>query len=108
MHCVVGGCCGRCLKGTMRWEHMRRGYNWAMTQNMKKILRCHSDMLFGAEAVKRYGSFDTERLFRSTCLQETDELYSRRRAGYRSLDEYYKTESCANYLHNVRHHRSQT
>ena len=86
----------------MRWDHFRRGYNWAMTQNMKKILRSHHDMLFGTEAVKRYGQFDVDAIFKGTCLQDIDELCNRRRAGYNSLEEYYKTESCVNYINNVR------
>ena len=84
----------------MRWEHLRRGYNWAMTQYRKKLLRVHADVLFSDAAERKY-DLDLDALFKVTDMRSFDELYSRRAAGYVSVDQYLEAESCAKYLQNV-------
>ncbi len=61
----------------LSWEQMRRVYLWFMTQHQKGILKCHRDVLFGAEAIEKHGKFDEERIFQSTSLLGVDKYYTR-------------------------------
>ena len=89
----------RCLETSMRWEHLRRGYNWAMTHHRKKLLRVHADVLF--DDCERKFDIDLDALFKVTDMRSFDEMYSRRAAGYTSVDQYLEAESCTKYLPNV-------
>ena len=59
-------------------------------------------MVFGREAKEQFGDFDEEKIFAATTMIEIDELYSRRRAGFSSVDKYYDWASAVHYMHNVR------
>ena len=85
----------------MSWARGARIYGWAMTQHQKKLIRHHFTELFGPECEEKYGKFDVDRLMKATSLIEMDEVYSRRRAGYSSLEEYYRSASCKHYIENV-------
>ena len=56
--------CDRCMKYTQTWDHMRRGYVWAMTQHQKKFLRAHRETLFNEHAQKQFGGFDYEKIMK--------------------------------------------
>ncbi|CAH1788085.1 unnamed protein product [Owenia fusiformis] len=84
------------------WDLLLRFYNWAMTQNLKKLLNAHRDVLFGAHAKSLYPTAcDTEKIFWATALSEIDEVYTRRRAGFSSLEEFYTKSSCRYVLNNI-------
>lgn len=75
------------------WAHLRRMYAYVMTSNQKKMLRRHYDMLLGKEVQEKY-NIDPELVLASTTLYELDEAYSRRRAGFKSVEEYHRKHSC--------------
>ena len=93
----------RAKKHLLEWAHLRRVYTYVMTFHQRKLLRDHYDVLFGKEATRLYGTFDEEKVFEATSLAVLDEHYSRRRAGFSSLEEYYHWCSSAHYMHNVSH-----
>ncbi|XP_046334850.1 monoacylglycerol lipase ABHD2-like [Haliotis rufescens] len=78
-----------------------RLYVYAMTENIKKMLQRHRNILFSASAQEKYGSFNMEKIFSSTSLEALDEAYSCKRLGFKSLDDYYQSCSSGNYLNNV-------
>ncbi|KAK3094867.1 hypothetical protein FSP39_007267, partial [Pinctada imbricata] len=101
--CVMSICQGysasRAVSLLLDWQHMRRGYVYAMTANQKSLLRNHYKTLFSEEAVKKY-NLDVDKILQSTSLLDLDELYSRR-AGYKNVEEYYEDASCCNFLQNL-------
>lgn len=85
----------------MRWEHLRRMYVWAMTRHQIGLLKHHRRILFGTESQSRYGSFDERKILSTTSLLDIDRHYSHRRAGFKSVEEYYHWASSRYYLHKV-------
>lgn len=108
------------------WEQCRRLYIWAMTAHQKSILRWHSGALFGVGASASSpdlaskahslskssasapelkstsaSSYDLKRIFSAATMNELDEHYSRRRAGFDTVDDYYHWVSSANYMHTI-------
>ncbi len=93
--------CCRARPLLLSWEHCRRLYIWAMTAHQKSLLRRHSSVLFGSNEQKPSHKFDLNRIFDSVMMDDLDEHYSRRRAGFDSVEAYYHWVSSANYLHSV-------
>ena len=73
-----------------------------MAQHMKSILRYNYDMLFGQAS----GKYDTKQIFSGTSLLDIDTHYSSKRAGFNSVDDYYRWVSCSHYMDNVSMHLS--
>ena len=84
------------------WRQLRRLYIYAMTRHQQGILRRCQNVLFSEEAEKKYGRFDLKALMRATTLHQIDELYSHKRAGFKTCEEYYKWASSASYIDQVR------
>jgi hypothetical protein len=120
-------CVNRAKPLLLGWEQCRRLYIWAMTAHQKSILRWHSGALFGVGASASSpdlaskahslskssasapelkstsaSSYDLKRIFSAATMNELDEHYSRRRAGFDTVDDYYHWVSSANYMHTVR------
>ena len=86
----------------MGWEHLRRVYIYIMTRHIAGLLSRNRDILFGEQAVKQYGQcFDDYQILAATSMVDIDELYTRRRAGFSSLAEYYHWCSSAHYVDSV-------
>ncbi|KAK3580753.1 hypothetical protein CHS0354_023034 [Potamilus streckersoni] len=94
--------CNTAMPLYLEWYHMRRGYMYAMTANLKSLMRHHRNILFGEEAQRKFGPFDEEKIFAATSLSKIDELYSARRAGYDNLRDYYRDHSCSINMNFVR------
>ncbi|XP_013395951.1 monoacylglycerol lipase ABHD2 isoform X1 [Lingula anatina] len=92
----------RCQPYMLSWEHLRRGYIFAMTLHQKKMLRTHADILFGSDSERLHGKFDTDRILAATSLVELDDLYSRKRAGFSSIEEYYRWCSCRSVMDKIK------
>ena len=69
-------CLLRAAEYLIRWEHMRRGYLWAMTQHQKSLLRSHGDILLSPEILAKH-NLDLDAIFQSQTLLDLDEAYSR-------------------------------
>ncbi|XP_074647163.1 monoacylglycerol lipase ABHD2-like isoform X2 [Tubulanus polymorphus] len=82
----------------LSFEHLRRVYIYAMTLHQVSLLKRNADVLFGGE---NSGKYDVNRIFKSTDLKILDELYSRRRAGFTNLLDYYAWCSSSNYINNI-------
>ncbi|KAL3875181.1 hypothetical protein ACJMK2_038108, partial [Sinanodonta woodiana] len=93
--------CNTAMPLYLEWAHMRRGYMYAMTANLKSLMRHHQNILFGEDAQKKYGPFDEEKIFAATSLSEIDGLYSARRAGYDNFRDYYRDHSCSSNMNFV-------
>jgi predicted alpha/beta-fold hydrolase len=88
----------------LSWEHFRRAYIFAMTKNVISQLKHHSHILLGPEAQEMHqqnGGLDEDKILSCTSLLDFDELYSRRRAGYNSVEEYYNASSCCHVMDKV-------
>ena len=72
-----------------------------MTEHQKRILRRHEKVLFGDESVRRYGSFDVDKIFSALTLLDIDFHYSHKRAGFKSCEDYYQWSSCCHHIHKV-------
>ena len=86
----------------MNWDRCQRIFVWAMTQHQKKLMQHHYNELFGLDCQEKYGKFDEEKIFGATSLITLDEYYSRRHAGFPSLQEYYVWASCKHHIPKVR------
>ena len=91
----------RCTPFLLRWRGGRYFYIRAMTAHQKRILRRHQKVLFGDESVRRFGSFDVDKIFASPTLLDLDMHYSHKRAGFKSCEEYYHWSSSRHYINNV-------
>ncbi|GAB1603608.1 monoacylglycerol lipase ABHD2-like [Argonauta hians] len=77
-------------------------YVLLLTTRQKSLLWEHKDILFSDEAKNKYGALDEHRIFNSPTLLEIDEYYSRRVAGFTSVQEYYRWCSSIHYLDNIK------
>uniref|UniRef100_UPI00358F3458 monoacylglycerol lipase ABHD2 isoform X1 n=2 Tax=Myxine glutinosa TaxID=7769 RepID=UPI00358F3458 len=88
----------------LQWDNFRRFYNFIMADNMKRIILSNRDMLFGENGHKRpvdLEDMDLRMLYMATSLVQIDDNIMRKFHGYSSVQEYYETESCSHYLHNI-------
>ncbi|XP_014669946.1 PREDICTED: abhydrolase domain-containing protein 2-like isoform X2 [Priapulus caudatus] len=108
--CAVSACQGydavRALGLLMRWDNFRRAYIWLMTENMKRIVRRHQDVLCTIDC--NHGDkpsssrVDLQQTLASTSLIGFDEYFTRRAAGYDSLIDYYRDHSSARVINNIK------
>lgn len=91
----------RAMQLLLEWKGFRRLYIYAMTENMKSIIRRWHGALFTDEVKRRLGT--TERhVLNSGTLAELDDIYTRRLAGFSNLPDFYKAMSCSHHLGNIK------
>ncbi|KAK7069464.1 Monoacylglycerol lipase abhd2, partial [Halocaridina rubra] len=90
----------RTLKSLLEWHNLARIYLFSMTENMRSVIIRHKEALL-TEEVKRKYNIDERRVLTAATLPELDEVYTRRIFGFRSVEELYRTDSSADYLHNI-------
>lgn len=88
----------------MSWRGLRRLYVMAMTRHHKGLLRHHSNVLFGPQAVERYGHFDRDKIFAAKVLLDIDQSYSYKRAGFKTCEDYYHWCSSHHFMDGVGFH----
>jgi len=91
----------RAMRYLLEWKGFRRLYIYAMTENMKAIIRRWTKPLF-TEEIKRKLNVTERQVFNSGTLQELDELYTRRLAGFSNVTDFYKSMSSCNHLKNIK------
>ncbi|ESO06082.1 hypothetical protein HELRODRAFT_64185 [Helobdella robusta] len=82
------------------WKQLRRLYILAMTRHQQGILRRSASSPMN-NLLSLY-FFDVKALMSATTLHQIDELYSHKRAGFNSCEEYYHWASSCNYIDKVR------
>lgn len=109
--CCVSVCQGysalRAQETFLQWDQCRRLYNFFLANNMKKLILSHRRSLVGramnySNSSSRVSEEDLDRLGAATSLMQVDDGVTRKFHGYTSLKDYYETESCVHYLHNVK------
>ena len=71
-----------------------------MTENMRAILRRWQKQLFSEEIKQRY-DINVMSIWSAATLIELDEAYTRKIAGYPSLEEFYRKSSCISFWDNI-------
>lgn len=109
------------------WANFRRFYLYVMTENMKRVLMAHQQLVLTEEVKSRYELCERS-IFSAASLPEFDEAYTRynclvptaainknyvtyfyftclsvirRLAGFDTVDEMYKQSSCSLYMDNI-------
>merc|ERR1719158_1438259 len=72
-----------------------------MTEAMKSIIRRWQRFLFTDE-IKRKIGVNERQVLNAATMNELDDLYTRRLAGFSNLSEFYNAMSCSNHLKNIR------
>jgi len=85
----------------LEWKGFRRLYIYAMTENMKSIIRRWHNALFTDEIKKKLGITERQ-VYSSATLLELDDIYTRRLAGFKNLPDFYNAMSCKHHLHNIK------
>jgi len=85
----------------LEWKGFRRLYVYAMTENMKSIIRRWSSALF-TEDVKRKLGVTERQVFNSATLQELDDVYTRKLAGFNNVADFYNAMSCTPHIKNIK------
>ncbi|CAL8358358.1 unnamed protein product [Lota lota] len=102
--CCVSVCQGysvlRAQETFLHWDQCRRLYNFLLASKMKKIILTHRASLFCTKS-SRLDDADLNRLRAATSLMQIDDTIMRKFHDYHSLKEYYETESCVQYMHNI-------
>eukprot|EP00088_Acartia_fossae_P046042 TRINITY_DN4965_c1_g1_i13.p1 TRINITY_DN4965_c1_g1~~TRINITY_DN4965_c1_g1_i13.p1 ORF type:complete len:526 (-),score=152.58 TRINITY_DN4965_c1_g1_i13:280-1857(-) len=91
----------RAMKLLLEWRGFRRMYIYAMTENMKAILRRWTNALFTEDIRKQYG-VTRHAVFNSGTLQELDDVYTKRMLGFKSVQEFYRSMSSCHHMKNIR------
>jgi len=85
----------------LEWKGFRRLYIYAMTENMKSIIRRWHNALFTEEIKKKLGITERQ-VYSSATLLELDDIYTRRLAGFPNLPDFYNAMSCKHHLKNIK------
>jgi len=85
----------------LEWKGFRRLYLYAMTEALKSIIRRWQRVLF-TEDVKRRTGVNERQVLNAATMNELDDLYTRRLAGFGNLSEFYNAMSCSNHLKNIK------
>ena len=88
------------LQLIFQWENFRRLYFFAMTENMRAILRRWQKQLF-PEEIKRSKGINERAIWAANTLVDIDEAYTRKLYGYKSVQDMYSKWSSCNYWHNI-------
>ena len=84
----------------LEWEGFRRLYLFVMTENFRAIMRRWQKELF-PEAIKKEKGINERSVLAAATLFELDDVYNRKRLGFNSLEEMYKSWSCKTYWENI-------
>lgn len=82
------------------WTNLRQGYVMVMTNNQKKIIKRHQNVLLCEKEMERLGVSDCE-VLRAWDLYELDNAYTRKAFGFDNLEEFYRHNSSGHYICNV-------
>merc|ERR1719270_3168833 len=85
----------------LEWKGFRRLYLYAMTEALKSIIRRWQRILF-TDDVKRRTGVNERQVLNAATMNELDDLYTRRLAGFSNLSEFYNAMSCSNHLKNIK------
>jgi len=91
----------RAMSLLLEWKGFRRLYIYAMTENMKAIIRRWTSALFNDD-VKRKLGVNERQVFNAGTLQELDDIYTRKVAGFQNVQEFYRSMSCCHHLKNIK------
>merc|ERR1719431_2019652 len=91
----------RAMKLMLEWKGFRRLYIYAMTENMKSIIRRWHSVLFPSE-VKRKLGISERQVLNSATLYELDDVYTRKLAGFSNVSDFYQAMSCRPHLSNIK------
>merc|ERR1711988_832676 len=90
----------RAMTLLLEWKGFRRLYLYAMTEAMKSIIRRWQKFLFTDE-VKRKIGVNERQVLNAATMNELDDLYTRRLAGFSNVTDFYNAMSCSNHLNNI-------
>lgn len=91
----------RAMQMLLEWKGFRRLYIYAMTENMKSIIRRWHGALFTDEVKRRIGTTERQ-VLNSGTMAELDDVYTRRLAGFSNLTDFYTAMSCRPHLANIK------
>jgi len=91
----------RAMQLLLEWKGFRRLYVYAMTENMKSIIRRWYTELF-TEDIKRKLGITERQVFNSATLQELDDVYTRKLAGFNNVTDFYNAMSCVHHIKNIK------
>eukprot|EP00095_Tigriopus_kingsejongensis_P001679 maker-scaffold1518_size37722-snap-gene-0.14 protein:Tk01679 transcript:maker-scaffold1518_size37722-snap-gene-0.14-mRNA-1 annotation:"unknown" len=84
-------------KYLLLWENCRRLYLYAMTENLRLLLRNWQKVLL-SEDFKREKGIQARDIWSAATLVELDEAYGRKVAGFSNVDDFYRDSSSLNYI----------
>merc|ERR1711936_644102 len=90
----------RAMTLLLEWKGFRRIYLYAMTEAMKSIIRRWQRFLFTDE-IKRKIGLNERQVLNAATMNELDDLYTRRLAGFSNVTDFYNAMSCSNHLNNI-------
>merc|ERR1711953_1221646 len=90
----------RAMTLLLEWKGFRRIYLYAMTGAMKSIIRRWQRFLFTDE-IKRKIGLNERQVLNAATMNELDDLYTRRLAGFSNVTDFYNAMSCSNHLNNI-------
>ncbi|CAG0889994.1 unnamed protein product [Darwinula stevensoni] len=106
---IVGGisvCQGydatRAMNHLLDWENLRRVYFYIMTEWMKALIMRHKSLLLSPIVKDKYGLEET-RIVSAATMIELDEEYSRKVHGFDSVMDFYRHQSSAYFLDQIKH-----
>ncbi|XP_073229102.1 monoacylglycerol lipase ABHD2-like [Porites lutea] len=85
------------------WGGLRRFYNWGITQTMKKVIDRHVKVLFhGPNFTSPKHKSSIHHVRSSSSLDELDDVFIKKMAGFNHLDEFYSVNSSCNYINQIK------
>lgn len=84
----------------LEWEGFRRLYLFVMTENFRAIMRRWQKELF-PEAIKKEKGINERSVLAAATLFELDDVYNRKRLGFNTLDDMYRSWSSKTYWENI-------
>ena len=78
-----------CSQLLLQWENFRRLYFFAMTENMRAILRRWQKQLF-PEELKQSKDINEKAVWAAATLQDLDNAYTKKLYGYKTIHEMYR------------------
>ena len=78
-----------CSQLLLQWENFRRLYFFAMTENMRAILRRWQKQLF-PEDLKQSKDINEKAVWAAATLQDLDNAYTKKLYGYKTIHEMYR------------------
>ena len=85
----------------LQWENFRRLYLFAMTENMRLILRRWQKELFPEEVKKEKGIVERD-VWSAATLYELDDAYTRKIENADTVESFYRSSSSVNYFDGIK------